>query len=283
MKKLLAAGYQKIFQIIKCFRDYESFGGIHNPEFTMIEWYRAPGTFWDFMDDMEKLFKFIGKRLNKRSVYPVRDPRGAKKATFHNNEISDGVQWRGKKIPINKKWERKTMKQVWKKFININLDEYLTVQRMQKLCREFGYETEGAYEDLFYKIFLNKIEPFLGVEKPIFVYDYPAQMCSLSKPSKNLGYAERVEVYIGGLEIANGFGELIDAEKQKNNLEEDRKKRNELGREIYDVDMDFINALESGIPSAGGIAMGMDRVVMLFTGAKDVNEAIFQSAADMSR
>ncbi|MFH1193364.1 MAG: EF-P lysine aminoacylase EpmA [bacterium] len=258
MKKLLAAGYEKIFQIVKCFRDYESFGGIHNPEFTMIEWYRAPGTRADIMDDTEALFKFAGKKLNIK--------------TLEHKKCS---------TPIGGKWDQKTMKQIWQDFLDINLDEYLAVLAMKKLCEQFGYATEGAYEDLFYKIFLNKIEPFLGIKKPIFIYDYPAQMCSLSCPAKDARYAERFELYIGGLELANAFGELTDPEKQKNNLEADREKRQELGREVYPVDAEFIAALKSGIPSASGIALGMDRLIMLFTGAKDINEVIFQSAADI--
>lgn len=258
LKKLLAAGYEKVFEIAKVFRDYEEFGKTHNPEFTMIEWYRSPGTFWDFMDDAEKLFKFIGRKLKIK--------------TLEHKNCS---------ISIGKKWERRSMKQVWKKFAGVNLDEYLTSEAMRKLCKKFGYEIEGAYEDLFYKIFLNKIEPYLGMKKPIFIYDYPAAMCSLSRPAKDSRYAERAELYIGGLELANGFGELTDAARQKELLDADKKKREELGREVYPVDADFIAALSSGIPPAGGVALGMDRLVMLFTGTKDINEVIFQSAADM--
>ena len=260
MKKLLAAGYSKIFQITKCFRDYESFGGAHNPEFAMIEWYRAPGTFLEIMGDTERLFKFIARKLNIKMLE-------------HKNYS----------IPLGGKWERKTMKQIWKKFIGVNLDDCLIAEAMQKLCEKLGYEIQGAYEDLFYKIFLNKIEPHLGIKKPIFIYDYPAQMCSLSRPAKDPRYAERFELYIGGLELANAFGELTDAESQKNNLEEDRKKRKQLGCEVYDVDGNFIDAIKSGIQPAGGIALGIDRMIMLFTGARDINEVIFQSASDMSR
>jgi elongation factor P--(R)-beta-lysine ligase len=258
LKKLLAAGYEKIFEIAKVFRDFEEFGKTHNPEFTMIEWYRAPGTLVEIMEDTEALFKFIGKELNTKSV-----------------------QWKDVEISIDEAWDRKSMKQIWQEFLNVDLDEYLTVETMKKLCEQSGYETEGAYEDLFYKIFLNKIEPFLGIKKPIFIYDYPAQMCSLSRLAKDPRYAERFELYIGGLELANAFGELTDAEKQKNNLDFDREKRKELGREVYPVDAEFIAALKSGIPQAGGIALGIDRLVMLFTGAKDINEVIFQSVADL--
>lgn len=260
MKKLLASGYKKIFQITKCFRDQESFGGQHNPEFAMAEWYRAPGNFWQIMDDTEKLFKFIGEKLRIKKL-----------------------RWRGRGVPLGVKWERKTMRDVWRQFLNVDLDDYPTAPRMAKLAKSlgFGVSKEYLFEDLFFQVFLNKIEPRLGTEKPIFIYDYPAQMCSLSRPSKDPRYAERFELYIGGLELANAFGELIDAKEQNVRLEKDRQKRKKLGRDVYDIDLDFIDALRSGIPSAGGIALGVDRMIMLFTGARDINEVIFQSAADM--
>lgn len=257
MKKLLVAGYDKIYQICKCFRDYEQFGGNHNPEFTMIEWYRAPGTINEIMDDAESLFKFIAKKLD-----------------------SDEVEYKGKKIKIAIEWERVSMREVWKKYIGVDLNDYLTVEKMAILAIEKGFavETNEPYEDLFYKIFLNEIELKLGVEKPVFIYDYPVQMCSLSRLSNNdPRYALRFELYIGGLELANAFGELTDANEQKRRLESDREKRKQLGKETWAVDSDFISALDFGMPEAGGIALGVDRMIMLFTGAKDINEVIFQA------
>jgi lysyl-tRNA synthetase class 2 len=105
-------------------------------------------------------------------------------------------------------------------------------------------------------------------------------MTSLSKLSDDPRYAQRFELYIGGLEIANAFGELTDAGVQARNLEADKNKRKELRKETWSVDPDFIAALESGISSAGGIALGVDRMVLLFTGAKDLNEVMFQSVHD---
>lgn len=260
MKKLLASGYEKIFQICKCFRDFEQFGGNHNPEFTMIEWYRAPGTLEEIMDDTENLFKFIAKQLN-----------------------ADQIQYKEKNIKITVEWERATMREVWQKFIGVDLNEYLTAEKMATLALERGYtaETHEPYEDLFYKIFLNEIELKLGAEKPIIIYDYPELMCSLSRLSKNDSrYSERFELYIGGLELANAFGELTDAKEQENRLEIDRQKRMSMGKETWPIDEEFISALESGLPEAGGIALGVDRMIMLFTGAKDINEVIFQAIGE---
>lgn len=269
MKKLLAAGYEKIFQICHCFRDEEEFGGRHNPEFTMIEWYRAPGEWRKIADDTENLFKYLGEKLGTEKII-----------------------YKDFKINISGEWERKSMKEIWKIFINVNLDDYLEIEKIKSLVKERGFAVceNDAYEDLFYKIFLNEIEQKLGLEKPIFIYDYPAQMCSLSRLCDNdKRYAERFELYFGGLELANAFGELTDAECQLSHLNEDKKLRKKIGKQSYPVDQDFINALKSGIPTgknynkkAAGIALGVDRVVLLFSRAKDINETIFQSAKDQT-
>lgn len=264
LKKILAAGYEKIFQICKCFRDYEQFGGNHNTEFTMIEWYRAPGTLEDIMDDTEKLFKYVAEKLG----------------------ISE-VEYKNKKVNVTGEWERLSMREVWKKYVGVELNDYLTSEKMAELAQARGLTAENGepYEDLFFKIFLNEIEPKLGMEKPIMIYDYPEQMCSLSRLSKNdPRYAERFELYIGGLELANAFGELTDAVEQKKRLEADKEKRARLGKETWSVDPDFINAIKQigsvNFSSVGGIALGIDRMIMLFIGAKDINEVIFQAVGD---
>ena len=260
MKKLLASGYEKIFNMCKCFRDHEDFGGAHNTEFTMIEWYRSPGKLAEIMNDTENLFHHIGLKLGISQIK-------------YNNKTTD----------ISAEWERITMKDLWAKNIGINLDDYLETQKMKELVKMRGYNAgdDDAYEDLFYKIFLNEIEPNLGVGRPVFVYDDPARMCSLSRLCKDdSGYAERFELYICGLELANAFGELTDADEQNKRLEQDQALRKKLGKDIWPVDPDFISALRSGIGEASGIALGADRMVLLFTGANDINEVIFGAVKD---
>lgn len=264
LKKLLAAGFEKIFSITKCFRDYESFGGTHNTEFTMIEWYRAPGVLTEIMDDTEALFKVIGKQLGKTSV-----------------------KHESREVVITEVWERKTMKQLWQEHIGVDLDEYLESEPLKELVKSRGLQVgiEDEYEDLFFKLFLNFIEQKLGMEKPIFVYDYPKRMSSLSKTcAHDSRYAERFELYIGGLEIANAFGELTDPVDQKQRLEADKELRSKLGKEVWDVDPEFIKALAAinaeDLPGVSGIALGVDRMVGLFTKAHDINEVIYQSISD---
>ncbi len=263
LKKLLAAGYSKLFEIGKCFRNNEDFGGTHNPEFTMIEWYRAPGSTQDFMDDMESLFKYVGDKLETKIV-----------------RLKDC------KVDISEQWDRMSMKGAWKKFSGIDLDNNLTIEQLNNTAREKEYSVDQTYtyEDTFFKIFLNEIEPHLGLERPVFIYDYPAPMASLSRLCvHDPRYAERVECYIGGLELANGFGELLDAPEQKRRLEADKALRAKLGKETWEIDEDFIAglpAIAERSEATAGVALGLDRMVLLFTGAKDINEVIFGSAKD---
>ncbi|MEK7681054.1 MAG: amino acid--tRNA ligase-related protein, partial [Patescibacteria group bacterium] len=294
LKKLLASGYEKIFCVTKCFRNFEQFGGNHNTEFTMIEWYRAPGSYQEIMDDTENLFKRIGKKLkikrlrNLRAVCHSESPEVGEESLSNSPDrqrsLAVALDDRINGAEINCAWDRFSMKEIWQKYVGADLDGYLDSEKMRSLAESRGYAVaeNEEYENIFYKIFLNEIEPKLGLERPVFIYDYPAIMASLSKLCDDSRYAERFELYVGGLEIANAFGELTDAEEQRNRLEDDRKKREKLGKETWPVDPDFISALKSGIGngSAGGIALGVDRMVLLFTGAKDLNEVIFQSVAD---
>ena len=246
MKKMLAVGFEKIFYLGKCFRDQESFGGTHNPEFTMLEWYRPKANYFKLMDDLESLTKFVNKKLNSPQV------------------------------KLNQTWERISMKALWRKYIKVDLDEYLTRDSMLALCVKLGFQPnkKESYEELFYRIFLNKVEPFLGKNKPVFVYEYPSIMASLSKISADERYAERFELYFQGLELANVFTELNDAKEQKRRLSEERKTRKDAKNAVYPLDEDFLDALRAGIGDCAGGALGVDRFVMLFTLDKEIDNVL---------
>ena len=247
LKKMLAAGYEKIFSLCKAFRDYESLGGTHNPEFTMIEWYRANSDFYAIMDDVEGLFNFISKKLPQASKFS---------------------------------FERMHMRDVWQKFVGVNLDEYLTTEKMFELCVEKGYKpaTDEAYEDLFYRIFLNHIEPKL---ETVILHHYPKQMAALAKMSAtDQGYAERFEVYVGGLEIANAFGELTDPQEQQARFEAQYKKRQETGEDVFEIDQDFVEAVGK-MPASGGIALGVDRLVQLFASCQNIDSVLVLPASKL--
>lgn len=246
LKKMLAAGFEKIFSLGKVYRDEESFGGTHNPEFTMIEWYRAHADFYAIMDDVEQLFQWI-----------------AQKYATHYSLLTTN-------------FNRLHMRDAWQKYADVNLDDYLTQEAMLGLCKQKGYapKDDERYEELFYRIFLNEIEPHLGKDGSTILHHYPALMAALSRLSPNdPRYAERFEVYAGGIEIANCFSELTDATEQRRRLEAERTERHALGKAVFDIDEEFLAALPQMPPSAG-IALGIDRLVMALTGCKNINDVI---------
>ena len=259
LKKMLAGGLEKIFQITPVFRDYEDFGHTHNTEFLMLEWYRSPGNLFEIMDDTENLIKFISQKIGV-----------------------ENIQLNGKKIEILSSWERISMRDLWQKYLQINLDDFLTNEKMIGLARSFGFETEDEeeYENVFYKIFLNKIEPFLGWERPVMIFDYPLPMAALCQVSaNNPNYVERSELYIAGLELSNAYGELVDKEEQVKRMKDNYDFRKNSGLVLAPIDEDFNEAIDN-IKSAGGIALGVDRLIMLLTGASNIDEVIFDSVSD---
>ncbi len=253
MKKMLAAGYTKIFSLGKVFRDYESFGGTHNPEFTMIEWYQANADMYTIMDDVEGLLQYLAKAISKHQ-------------DTHTNVITPS---------------RSHMRELWSEYANINLDLNLTQETLYKTLKQRGLNVtpDEPYEDLFYRIFLNEIEPHLGKNGPQIVHHYPHPMAALSKHSTvDIGYAERFEVYWNGMELGNAFSELTDPVEQKNRLVEEQKQRKKAGKDVYDIDQEFTDALEH-MPPSGGIAMGIDRIVSCLTSCQKIDDMLVLPAS----
>ena len=175
------------------------------------------------------------------------------------------------------------MKELWERFAGVNLDNYLDIEKMFELCvkKKYNVKENESYEDLFYRIFLNEIEPKLKDMGGVIVHHYPAQMAALSRLSPtDRRYAERFEVYVNGLELANAFSELTDADEQLKRLQEERALRQKLGKDVYDIDMEFIEALKTMPPSAG-IALGIDRLVQVLGGCEKIEDMVVLSASKL--
>lgn len=259
MKKLLAAGYQNIFQITKAFRNNESFGGLHNPEFTILEWYRQNASYADIMKDVENLIIFVLAELTLPEI----------------------IEYQGVKINFAAPWERISVAEAMKKYAGV---EDLSYKTLLVAAKEKGYKVLNGepYDSVFFKIFLNEVENKVEPSRPVVIYDYPVELGALAKRKEsNPEIAERFEVYIGGLEIANAFGELLDADEQKARFLEEQKIRAAGGKKVYPIDEDFIDALRSGIAPSGGIALGADRLVMLLTNQKNIEDVLFFPAKEM--
>lgn len=262
MKKLLVGGEEKVFQICKSYRNKETDSELHNPEFTLLEWYRAYASYLDIMEDTEKLVEYLTVELNG----------------------SKTLNYKGGRIDVATPWERKKVKDLFKEYAGIDYNVFEDPEKFRNVVAKKGYKVSGEdqYDDLFFKIFMNEIEPELGSKKPVIVYDYPVSMAALSKKCEDApDYAERFEVYIAGVELCNAFTELNDPVEQKKRLEEERAQRIKMGKEVYEVDGSFIDALALGMPPSGGNALGVDRLAMLLTDTPDIKDIIYFPFGDL--
>lgn len=232
MKRLLAAGYPRIFQICHCWRQGER-GSRHIPEFTLLEWYCAGSDYHSLMGECEALIQSIAHEIGQ----------------------GDKLLYQGKEIALAGPWPRISVEEAFARYSSLSM--------AQALAR-----------DLFDEIMVQDIEPQLGVVQPTFLYDYPAARGALARlrPDKP-SIAERFELYIAGLELANGFSELTDAAEQRARFLHEEAYRRSLGKRPYPFPEKFLAELEE-MPSAAGIALGIDRLVMLFVDAVSIDEVV---------
>ena len=233
MKRLLAAGSGPIFQISKAFRQEES-GHQHNPEFTLLEWYRPNFTHHDLMDETDALLMAVGNY---------------------------------------QKAERLSYRALFKKYCHIDplCCEEEPIKKQLKNTNTQTLDRDTCLQLLF----SEKIEPFLGIEVPTFVYDFPATQAALAKIRQdNPPVAERFELFIQGKEIANGFHELTDATEQQQRFETDQIHRQTHQKKVPDIDKRFIAALKAGLPDCAGIALGIDRLMMCLANKRAIKDVI---------
>jgi len=249
IKKILPSGIGDVFEITKSFRGHEENSPHHNTEFTILEWYRAYANYTKVMEDVEKLILMLNRSLKHE-------------ANLDYNNIT---------IDLKSPWMKLKVNDAFKKWAHIDLNKSQTVPLFKKAIQtaKLNINTKGItdWNDLFYSVFLNYLEPNLPKNKPVIVYDYPLPQGALARrKSKNSFWTERFELYIGGVEIGNCFSELTDGSEQQKRFEIEQKMRKDLGKEVFAIDADLIEALKVGFPPTSGIAIGLDRLFMLLLG-----------------
>ncbi len=258
LKKLMVAGLGNCYSLTKSFRNMETHGKLHNPEFTILEWYRVGADYTDIMKDCEKLILHLNR--------------------FKLNNHPNTLMYQGKTIDLTPPWERVTIAESFQRYAGVNFDEFFDIARAKEIVRKKGYQVDKntSWEKLFNQIFLNEVEPRLGQGKPTIVYEYPAQMAALAKnKDSDPRFAERFEFYIAGLELGDCYSELTDAKEQEERFNTELAEVKRLGKTSYDYDHDFIEALKVGLPPCSGIAVGVDRLVMLFADTDDIADTLF--------
>jgi lysyl-tRNA synthetase class 2 len=238
MKRLLAAGFPRIFQLARASRRDE-LGALHEPEFSMLEWYRAFAGLEEVMADTERLLGVVAESVSgiARLVSPT-----------------------GQQYPLDRPFDRITVREAFREFAGI----------------ADAVDLSESDEARYFDVLVSQVEPGLTrLPRPTFLWKYPANQAALARLSEaDSRLAERFELYVGGVELCNGFDELTCESEQRARLEKDAERRAKEGRPVYPLDERFLSALQSGMPRAGGNALGFDRLLMLATGAREIGDVL---------
>ena len=186
------------------------------------------------------------------------------------------IKYKDLEIDLSPPWRRITVREAMKKYAGLDIAEAKDDGSFRRMAwrRNFrSVSSDDPWEEVFFKVFLEEVEPKLGRGKPTFLMDYPVSMAALSKRKRTVPeVAERFEVYLGGVELANAFTELNDPREQRARFLKDISHREEAHRPSYPLDDRLLSAMSCGIPPAGGIALGVDRLVMLLTDTPDIRD-----------
>ena len=248
MKKLLAGGLPRIFQFARVFRNAEG-SALHHPEFTMLEWYRTGVGYEAIMADCAALLAVLGV---------------------------DQLRWDGQVCDPRAEPERLTVADAFVRHAGVDL--FATMGNAEALSGASGVAMHAGdtWEDVFFRIMFEKIERHLGMGRPTILCEYPISMAALARAKPgDPRVAERFELYVCGVELANAFGELTDPRIQRERLEADMELKDRLYGVRWPVDEDFLAALDHGLPDCSGIALGFDRLVMLASGAARIEDVLW--------
>ncbi|MEI6556844.1 MAG: EF-P lysine aminoacylase EpmA [Rhodospirillaceae bacterium] len=260
MKKLLVAGLPRLWQLAKVFRNGER-SATHHPEFSMLEWYRAGAGTAELMADCVAL------------VRAAATAAGCARFVFHGRDCDPYAEW-----------QTVTVAEAFTRYAGIDLlatapDPYAPDRGLlADAASGAGIRVAGddRWEDIVFRVMFERIEPVLGLGAPTFLTDYPVSMAALSRPKPgDARLAERFELYVSGLELANAFAELTDAAVQRARFEADMALQERLYGRRTPIDEEFLAALTYGLPECAGIALGFDRLVMLCSGAETIEEVLW--------
>ena len=251
LKQLIVGGFEKVYELSKDFRN-EGIDRSHNPEFTMLEFYQAYADYNFMMEFVEEMFKKVISDL------------GMKK-----------IEWDGHKINFSKKFARKTMDELIKEHTgyNINLASHSDVF---DTCKKLNLDVKkkDSLASLIDEIMRRKVEP--NLIQPTYVINHPVEISPLAKIKRDgdNDFTERFELFIAGMEFANGFSELNDPIDQRERFEDQSKKKDSGDEEAFPVDENFLEAIEVGMPPTAGVGIGIDRLVMLLIDSRWIRDAI---------
>lgn len=255
MKRLVAQGMGPIFQIAPCFRD-DDCTPWHRPEFRLLEWYRPTTRYLDLIDDAMALLRYVLMSLGRPPLLQVGE----------------------RVIRLDEPPEVEAVGAVVLRHTGLDLQRLGTADALRDAMRGANMRTDptDSWSDLFHRLFFTAVEPHLSQSlRPVFLTEFPEPLAALARlhPLRP-NVSERVELYVGGIELANGFGELTDAAEQRRRFVRDNTERARLGRTVYPLDESFLREVGHMPPNAG-MALGLERLLMLIEGIGDIDEVSY--------
>lgn len=252
LKRLLAYGIGDCYYLGKSFRNSEPNSSLHSFEFNMLEIYKVGIDYLQLADEVLEMLRYIDKKLKAQ-----------------NRKLKNKFE----SINLNK-WEKISVVEAFHKYAQISEKELFNHQLFLKKAEKKGYQIKGfTYEDVWSQIYTQEIEPHLGKNGyPTLIYDYPKEFAALAKLNSDGKTAQRFEFYINGVELGDCYTELTDYQEQEKRFQEEQEKRKKLNKINHPVDKGFIEVLKYGLPPCSGIAIGFDRLAMIFSGTSSIND-----------
>ena len=259
LKRALAYGVGDCYYLGKSFRNSDLPSQMHSYEFTMLEFYKVAATYLDVADIVLNMIRSIARQIKNTGVKTIKN--------------KNSILYQRKLISLEK-WEKLTVAEAFKKYANISNEELFSHTKLSQKAKRKGYIVKGfSYEDIFSQIYTQEVEPHLGMNGfPTLLYDYPKEFAALAKLNPDGKTAQRFEFYIAGIEMGDCYTELTDWKEQLTRFEDENKKRIEGGRIAHPIDKGFIEALQYGLAPCAGIAIGFERLAMLFADVSSIEE-----------
>jgi len=264
LKRLLVEGVGSCYYLGKSFRNSDSPSSLHSFEFTMLEFYKLGAYYMDIADEVLEMLREINKRLNIQMPKIKIKNKNSKLIKDEQTEISLNLD----------KWEKISVKEAFEKYADVSEKELFDHQLFLQKARKKGYQVDNfSYEEVWSQIYVSEIEPNLGKNGyPTLIYDYPKEFAALAKLNSDGKTAQRFEFYINGIELGDCYTELTDWREQEERFLKEDRERKKLGKINYPIDKGFIQALKYGLPACAGIAIGVERLAMVFLGFQSIDK-----------
>lgn len=251
IKRLLAENIGDCYYLGKSFRNAERASEKHSSEFTMLEFYKVNADYMDIAGETLKLLQHLAKNMT-----------GTTTIEYQNNKVS------------MEQWEKLSVDEAFVKYAKIKSGDVFSDKSLRSAAKKKGYVVDGfTYEDIFSQLYVQEVEPQLGTNgHPTLLYDYPKEFAALAKLNDNGITAQRFEFYIAGVELGDCYTELTNPDEQKARFEDEDNKRNAAKLISHPIDWGFVDALKKGLSNCSGIAIGFDRLAMIFVNVSSIHD-----------